>query len=300
MILRGINTEFDELEDDLFIKNKLKVFIARLDKIHPIISGNKLFKLHYFIEAALRSSHKTIITYGGAFSNHLLATAYACKLFGIKCIGIVRGERPGKFSHTLIQCQNYGMELFFIPRNVYKNISQMEIPDFLPSAISEAITVAEGGYCPQGAMGASLIMDKLEKINASHICAPVGTATTIAGLLMEAKPNQQIIGIPVLKNMKDINKRLYFLTGHRYPELTIFEDYYFGGYAKKTEELINFMNEFYSKHKIPTDFIYTAKMMYGVMDKIKSGFFPPFSRILCLHTGGLQGNQSLAKDVLLF
>ena len=298
-LLNGINTDFDELEDDLFIKNKLKVFIARLDKIHPIISGNKLFKLHYFIEAALKSSHKTIITYGGAFSNHLLASAYACKLYGIKCIGIVRGERPENLSHTLIQCQEYGMELFFIPRDIYRNISQTEIPEFLLPTVREAVVVAEGGYCPQGAIGASLIMDKIEKINATHICAAVGTATTISGLLMEAKPNQQIIGIPVIKNMKDINERVFLLTGHRY-EPTIFEDYSFGGYAKKTEELISFMNAFYTKHKIPTDFVYTAKMMYGVMDKIKKGFFPPLSRIVCLHTGGLQGNQSLAKDVLHF
>lgn len=298
MILNSIHSEFDELEDDLFTKKELKVFISRLDKIHTVISGNKLFKLHYFIEAAIQSTHKTILTFGGAFSNHLVATAYACKKNGLKCIGVVRGEKPGTLSNTLLQCREYGMHLFFISRDMYKNISQQEIPDFLP--LKEAIIIAEGGYCRQGAMGASLIMDKLEKINATHICAPVGTATTISGLLMKAKISQKIIGVPVIKNMKDLNERVYFLTGNNSPEPVIFEDYSFGGYAKKTDELINFMNVFYTKHRIPTDFVYTAKMMYAVMEKIKNGFFPPLSRIVCLHTGGLQGNSSLAKGVLVF
>ena len=289
--------EFNELEGSLFTEKKIHVSVARLDKIHPIVSGNKLFKLHYFLEEALKNKPKPILTFGGAYSNHLAATAYACKVTGIPSIGIVRGERPELLSHTLKQCEDNGMKLYFISREKYKNKNS----DDITKQFEDCIIIPEGGYHPLGAMGAGLIIDKLKDKNATHICTAIGTATTAAGLLMNATSNTNIIGIPVLKNMHDITERISWLCGDKqYDNFVVFDDYHFGGYAKKTSDLINFMNEFYMDHHVPTDFVYTAKMMYAIIDKIKAGYFPQGSRIICLHTGGLQGNDSLRASTLVF
>ena len=301
-ILFGIkNIHFDELENPVFEKKNIKLQLARLDKIHPVVSGNKLFKLHYFLDEAMQSNHKTMVSFGGAYSNHLVAIAFAGKESGLKSIGIVRGEEPKNLSHTLQQCLQYGMQLQFITRNEYKNTGQ---PDFINNVklkYGDFTLVPEGGYHPLGAAGASLIMDLLKDKNATHICTATGTATTLAGLLLKAHQSQQVITVPVIKNMNDIEERLFYLINKKkHNNLQIFDGYHFGGYAKKTEELINFMNVFYTNYGVPTDFVYTAKMMYAILDKINNNFFPAGSSIVCLHTGGLQGNQSLPPGTLLF
>lgn len=301
-ILFGIkNIRFDELENPVLEKKNIKLQLARLDKIHPVISGNKLFKLHYFIDEAMQSNHKTMVSFGGAYSNHLVAIAFAGKESGLKSIGIVRGEEPKNLSHTLQQCLQYGMQLQFITRNEYKNTGQPDFINNLKLKYGDFTLVPEGGYHPLGAAGASLIMDLLKDKNATHICTATGTATTLAGLLLKAQQSQQVITVPVIKNMNDIEERLFYLINKKkHNNLQIFDDYHFGGYAKKTEELINFMNVFYANYGVPTDFVYTAKMMYAILDKINNNFFPAGSSIVCLHTGGLQGNQSLPPGTLLF
>ncbi len=295
------NIFFDELENPVLEKKNIKLQLARLDKIHPVISGNKLFKLHYFIDEAMQSNHKTMVSFGGAYSNHLVAIAFAGKESGLKSIGIVRGEEPKNLSHTLQQCLQYGMQLQFITRNEYKNTGQPDFINNLKLKYGDFTLVPEGGYHPLGAAGASLIMDLLKDKNATHICTATGTATTLAGLLLKAQQSQQVITVPVIKNMNDIEERLFYLINKKkHNNLQIFDDYHFGGYAKKTEELINFMNVFYANYGVPTDFVYTAKMMYAILDKINNNFFPAGSSIVCLHTGGLQGNQSLPPGTLLF
>ena len=295
------NILFDELPDISFKKKNIRLLLARLDKIDPIISGNKLFKLNYFLEDAIQSSHKTLLTFGGAYSNHLVAAAYACKLSSLKSIGIVRGEEPKTLSHTLQQCITYGMQLQFISRNNYKNTDDINFIDELKLKYGHFTLVPEGGYHPLGAAGASLIMDLLKDKNATHICTAVGTATTLAGLLLKITESQQAIAVPVIKNMQDTAERIYHLTNKKKQDnLRIFDDYHFGGYAKKTAELINFINNFYKQYAIPLDFVYTAKMMYAVFDKINNGYFPQGSTIICLHTGGLQGNLSLPTGTLVF
>jgi 1-aminocyclopropane-1-carboxylate deaminase len=297
MFLPINNISFDKLESDFLLENDVSVTMLRLDKIHDEVSGNKFFKLHYFIETCLQTAHKTMLTFGGAFSNHLVATAFLCKAKGIKCIGIVRGEKPTTLSHTLLRCKALGMNLHFITRNEYKNIGDT---DALINTFGNCIIVPEGGYGMDGARGAALIMDIIKKENASHICTCVGTATTLAGLLLNTS-SPHIIAVPVIKNMMDINDRLLQLTGSIYGgKLTIFGDYHFGGYAKYNTELIAFMNTFYTEYAVPTDFVYTAKMMFAIFDKIKEGYFPKGSSIICLHTGGLQGNASLPNGMLIF
>jgi len=263
--------EFNELSSPLIKEKKVTVSIARLDKIHPIISGNKLFKLYYFLKEALTTNHKTILTFGGAYSNHLAATAYACKISGIRSIGIVRGEKTSAGNHTLKQCESNGMELHFISRSEYKNKDLMEIQYMLKNKFGDFLLVPEGGYHPTGASGAGLIMQELKHKNPTHICTPIGTATTAAGLLLSSTADETIIGITILKPMTDIEKRIrYLCNDENVNKLEIFDDYHFGGYAKKTNDLLYFMNEFYKQYKIPTDFVYTAKMMYAVFDKIKN------------------------------
>lgn len=299
--MQGYHLENCTIEP-VYTKNDITVSVLRLDKIHPVVSGNKLFKLHFFLESAMASAHKTILTFGGAFSNHLVATAFACRQAGIKSIGIVRGELPEKMSATLQQCTEYGMQLRFITRAAYQQKEEDLYIAGLKKEFGECCIVPEGGYHPLGAKGAGLIMDLTRENTFSHICTASGTATTLAGLLMNAKTQQQIISVPVLKGMNDTFQRLSFLTGNNYAadQLTVFNDYHFGGYAKKTAPLTEFMNQLWEDHQLPTDFVYTAKMFFAVEDKIASGYFKSGSTILCLHTGGLQGNVSLPPGTLNF
>ena len=295
------NISFDKIFNHEIINQNLSLTVLRLDKIHEDVSGNKLFKLHYFLEECLASSHKTILTFGGAYSNHLVATAFLCNQKNIKSIGIVRGEEPQTLSPTLIRCKQFGMELKFVSREIYQRFDN-DKQNFieLKMIYGEFTIVPEGGYHAKGAEGASLIMDiiKLEKF--THISTAVGTATTLAGLLLQKQIEQEIIAIPVIKNMTDISDRLNYLGVNKNNEPTVFCDYHFGGYAKHTNELISFMNTFFAETHIPTDFVYTAKMMYGIYEKIKSGYFAAGSKIVCIHTGGLQGNKSLPAGTLIF
>lgn len=301
MLFDTANVSIDELKDDLFLKKEVSVSVLRLDKIHPLVSGNKIFKLHYFLQEALASKHKTIITFGGAYSNHLAATAYACKAFGLNCIGIVRGEKPVHLSSTLQQCVQDGMTLKYISRNDYEKKDIAPFLNELKREFGDFIIIPEGGYHPLGAKGAALIYELLKNKNYSDIVLATGTATTLAGILIAAKPTQQITAIPALKGISDTEKRLSELTGAAcFVNLQIFNDYHFGGYAKKNDQLISFMNDCWRRYRLPLDFVYTAKMFYGVKDLIKKDTFKKGSNIICLHTGGLQGNKSLPLNLLLF
>ena len=290
------NISFDEIK----YGNDTSVLVARLDKIHPEVSGNKLFKLHYFMEECLGRSHKTMLTFGGAYSNHLAATAFLCREKGVKAIGIMRGEEPPKLSHTLERCRALGMQLHFISRDQYRQIQDPGFLQHLKNIYGDCTIVPEGGFGPKGANGASLIMDLMKEQSPTHICTAVGTATTVAGLLMKKDHTQVIIAVPVIKNMTDIEERVRLLTGGTKLHPTVFPDHHFGGYAKFTPPLIQFMNDFFAQYKIPLDFVYTAKMMHAVTDKLKQGYFKKGSRIICLHTGGLQGNESLPAGTLIF
>ncbi len=295
MLINSNNITINKLKSKLLDDKGVSISMLRLDEIHPVVSGNKLFKLHYFLQEAMQHPGQPIITFGGAYSNHLSATAFAAKLLHIPGLGYVRGEKPPQLSHTLQQCMADNMQLHYLPRDIYRQMAEGGLTH------KEGIIIPEGGYHPTGAKGAALIMDLLAEENATHICTAVGTATTLAGLLLGAAAHQKIIAIPVLKGMDDIEQRLEFLTGHhQYDNLEILRNYHFGGYAKKNRALIKFMNDFYEQHAVPTDFVYTAKMMYAVIDSIQNDHFIPGSHIVCVHTGGLQGNRSLPAGTLIF
>ncbi len=288
-----------ELRDDLFKEKDIEVWMLRLDEIHPVVSGNKLFKLIYFLKEARESVHKTIITFGGAYSNHLAATAFACAKMNLNCVGIVRGEKPKTLSHTLLFCRQCGMQLEFISRSSYRKMDK-EFLNELKNKYGEHVLIPEGGFSLKGKEGAKLITNYFFDKNFSHVCLPVGTATTFAGIVDSYKSESEIIGFGVLKKLEDIEERFADLEVPVSRKYSFIGDYHFGGYAKKSEELISFMNDFYSKHSIPLDFVYTAKMMFGIYDLINKEYFAAGSDILCIHTGGLQGNDSLPKESLLF
>lgn len=301
MLFPTSKINIQKLSDSLFDQKEVTVSVLRLDKLHAIVSGNKLFKLHYFLEQAQQQFSDGLITFGGPYSNHMVATAFASKEIGLKSIGIIRGEQPKELSHTLQACLAYGMELKFITRHEYDQKEKSEFLAPINCSYPKYLIIPEGGYSSVGANGAALIMDWIPE-NTSHICCAIGTATTFTGLLKNLNKDQQLIGFPVLKNMNDIEKRIQFLStsSHNNLPFQIINKYHFGGYAKKNNDLIEAMNLMYKNYQLPTDFVYTAKMMAGVIDCISNDFFQKGSNILCIHTGGLQGNLSLEPGTLKF
>jgi 1-aminocyclopropane-1-carboxylate deaminase/D-cysteine desulfhydrase-like pyridoxal-dependent ACC family enzyme len=285
----------DEILSDELKRKNINLFVLRLDKIHPVISGNKWFKLKYWIEDAKAKNKERLLSFGGAYSNHIVAVAAAGKLHGLKTTGVIRGEQPAILSVTLQQAMKNGMELVFISRENYRDKK-------LPVEMSEEIYIInEGGYGPLGVKGAAEILDCCKKEDYTHICCAGGTTTMMAGLITAVLQQQEVIGLPVLKNPSaEIDLRGLLTDADQKKKFSFIHDYHFGGYAKKTEELIKFMNALYKATGIPSDFVYTGKLFFGVFDLIKKNFFKEGSRLLMIHSGGLQGNLSLPKDLLIF
>ncbi|HMC98504.1 MAG TPA: hypothetical protein VKH37_00070, partial [Ferruginibacter sp.] len=199
-------------------------------------------------------------------------------------------------------CLRYGMQLKFIPRQEYANKEIASFLDELNSEFGEFLLIPEGGYDPLGAKGAALIMDLVSDNNYTHIVSATGTATTLAGLLLGSKNDQKIIGVNVLKGISDTFQRLNYLcvTEVKPEKVLILDEYHFGGYAKYNAELIAFMNDCWASFQLPLDFVYTAKMLYGIFGEIRKGNIAKGSKILCLHTGGLAGNRSLTTGTLSY
>jgi 1-aminocyclopropane-1-carboxylate deaminase len=297
-MLQDINLSdisIDTLSLPLLTEKKVTAAVLRLDKIHPLVSGNKWFKLRYYLQEAKEQNKKTIVTFGGAWSNHILATAAACKINKLGCIGIIRGEESPTLSPTLIQAKELGMQLIFISREDYaKKKIPVEINRYKNYFINE------GGYGASGADGASTILDYCEKESYTHICCAVGTGTMMAGMMKSTSPQQQVIGISVLKNNMELEASIQSLLNQETNNFKVIHDYHFGGYAKHKSALIDFMNTFYQQTTIPTDFVYTGKLFYAITNLINTDFFRPGSRLLLIHSGGLQGNSSLSNRTLIF
>lgn len=271
----------------------------RLDKIHPVVSGNKWFKLKEYLKEAKGLNKTTILTYGGPYSNHIVATAAACKDAGMRSIGIIRGEEASNLSPTLVDAKAFGMQLYFVSREAYR---RKAVPTEMKESFNEddIYTIAEGGYGVPGSLGASTILG-IETKGYTHILTAVGTGTTIAGLVRSSMPHQKVIGISSLKNNYSLEEEINgLLSPTKQNHFSVNHDYHFGGYAKWQPELISFMNRWYHQTAIPSDFVYTGKLFFAVDDLIKKEFFPPASNLLIIHSGGLQGNRSLKKGTLIF
>ena len=284
----------DSLSLPAYLEKDVQVDVLRIDKIHPVVSGNKWFKLRFYLEEARQQHKKTIVTFGGAWSNHILATAAACRLNNLNCIGIIRGEEPATLSATLQEALQLGMQLVFISREAYKS---KQLPASLMNK-DDCYIINEGGYGIAGAKGATTILEYHHKDNYTHICCAAGTGTMTAGLLMYSCP-ADIISVSVLKNNFGLEKDIRQLTNECKTPFII-HDYHFGGYAKYTSALFSFMNEFYKQTAIPSDFVYTGKLFFAVHDLINNHYFKQGSKLLVIHSGGLQGNRSLSKGTLIF
>lgn len=266
----------------------ITLFIRREDLIHPFISGNKFRKLKYNLVQAKAENQDTLLTFGGAFSNHIAAAAYAGKEYGFKTIGIIRGdELESKINEnpTLKFAQECGMQFKFVTREKYRHKAEVEFIENLKKEFGDFYLVPEGGTNEFAVKGCEEILSK-EDSHYDFICTAVGTGGTISGIINSILPHQKVLGFPALKGdflKEDIRK---FARNENWELIT---DYHFGGYGKVNPELIIFINQFYVENQIPLDPIYTGKMVFGVMDLISKNYFPEHSKILLIHTGGLQG-----------
>lgn len=284
----------DNLSLPAYREKDVEVDVLRIDKIHPVVSGNKWFKLRYYLEEAKEQQKSTILTFGGAWSNHIVATAAACRLNNLSSIGMIRGEEPVTPSATLLEARQLEMQLFFLSREAYKS---KQLPASLTNR-DDCYIIGEGGYGITGAKGAATILDHALKNKYTHICCAAGTGTMTAGLLLH--PYQaDVISVSVLKNNFQLEDDIRHLVNIK-KKPVIIHDYHFGGYAKHTPALLSFMNEFYKQATIPSDFVYTGKLFFAINDLVSNNYFKQGSKLLVIHSGGLQGNRSLSKGTLIF
>lgn len=279
----------------------VRLFVKREDLLHPTISGNKFRKLKYNLEAAKLQGKQTLLTFGGAFSNHIAAVAAAGKEYGFKTIGIIRGEELAsqiQNNPTLTFASQNGMRLEFINRQDYRLKSEEAFLDTLESRFGDVFVLPEGGTNTLAVKGCEEILDT-QDFEFDYICSAVGTGGTLAGLVNASAQNQKVLGFSALKGDFDSENITRFSTKTNW-EIII--DYHFGGYAKVDAALIGFINRFYDENKIQLDPVYTGKMLFGLEDMIAKGRFAPGTKILAIHTGGLQGiagmNQRLKNKNL--
>ncbi len=292
----------DPLNLRIFREKKLEVSVLRLDKIHPEISGNKWFKIKYYLESATLQNKKRLISFGGPYSNHILALACAAKTEGFSSTGFIRGEKPDILSPALSAAYKYGMSLEFLPRERYRNKEKPSFLSALQAQYPEALIIPEGGCGEAGIRGAEEILSISDTSIYSHICCATGTGATLAGIVNASTPGQKITGISILKGTKGLEPlRLSWIRDdNKLATLNLIHGYHFGGYAKKSAALLKFMNEVYEVSAIPTDFVYTGKLIYGVADLARQDYFQKESRVLIIHSGGLEGNLSLPSGTLQF
>lgn len=284
-------TPIDHLQSILFKEAEVELFVKREDLNHPLVSGNKWWKLKYNLEEAKRSKHHTLLTFGGAYSNHIYATAAAAKALDFKSIGIIRGEASEKPSSTLLFAKEQGMQLEFVSREDYRNkTTEFFIAD-LQTKFGDFYFIPEGGTNALAIQGVEEFASKLKKEKKfDFICCACGTGGTLAGLI-KGLPEKKVIGFSSLKG-SFLNEEVSKWVGNEYTNWRVINDYHFGGYARYNEELLKFCNDFEKTHLISVEHVYTAKMFYGLFDLIKKNYFPKGSKILALHTGGLQGRLS--------
>ncbi len=281
-------------------EKEVELFIKREDEIHPFVSGNKFRKLKYNLQKAKNQGYKTLLTFGGAFSNHIIATAVAGKITGFQTIGIIRGdELATDFQQTIAEnptlkeAHKNGMKLEFVSRETYRNKTSSIFLENLKQQFGDFYLIPEGGTNELAIKGCEEIL-VAEDSKFDYICCAVGTGGTISGLINASQNHQKVIGFPALKGD--------FLTSEikKYAKKSNWNlqtEYHFGGYAKYNATLIRFINDFKKETNVLLDPIYTAKMIYGLLEIIKNDGFQKGSKILAIHTGGLQGIQGMNKQI---
>jgi len=299
-ILKAINSPVQEIQNNLLQSSGVRLFVKRDDLIHPQVSGNKWRKLKYNLLDAKKENQNTLLTFGGAFSNHIYATAAAGKVFGFKTIGLIRGERMEPLNPTLAYAEEVGMELHFITRSEYRQKADTAYQKQLRIQFGDFFLIPEGGTNESAIKGCSeLVAEVTTQLPElpDYWCASCGTGGTVSGIIKGLNGQQKVLGFSALKgdfHQKDIQGLLEkvsptFKVGDTFSNWQINTDYHFGGYAKFKPELIDFINTFQQENGIQLEPIYTGKLFYGIYDLIKNDYFPKGSSILAVHTGGLQG-----------
>lgn len=260
--------------------------IRREDLNHPCVSGNKYWKLKYNLAQALLHPGQPVLTFGGAYSNHLLAIAHACHFYQIKCVGIVRGERPSVPNARLQKMTTLGMHLEFVSRDTYRVKTSQEFLTELRLQFNNPFIIPEGGTNALAVEGCSEWAAEILKTDFDYLLLAVGTGGSMAGLVQGFAGNRNIIGIPVLKGGAFLTSEIERLIGAGFSNWQLLTDYHFGGYAKSTPALNNFI-ESMQHEGLPLEPVYSGKMFWATCDLIKKGFFKPGSRILVVHTGGV-------------
>lgn len=281
---------------ELPFKNNIQLYLKREDLLHPAISGNKFRKLKYNLLAAKQAQQTTLLTFGGAYSNHIAAVAAAGKQFGFNTIGIIRGEElAGKIhdNKTLQTAQDNGMQLHFTSRSAYREKQSPAFITSLKQQFGDFFLIPEGGSNVFAVQGCTEILTAQDKTDFDYVCSAVGTGGTIAGIINAASNQQKVLGFPALKGDFLYDEIRQWLTEDRKnsPLWNLNLDYHFGGYAKVTPDLTQFVEQFHQQTGIEIEPIYTGKMLFGILDLIEKDYFPANSRILAIHTGGLQGKQ---------
>lgn len=287
----SIPIQLDEIDDRLLAQKKLCVLVLRTDLVHRHITGNKFYKLYYNLHQAKDQQKSKILTFGGAFSNHIFATANASKRFDLQSIGIIRGEEHLPLNPVLAHAKKSGMKLCYMDRARYRNKNTSNIMRELRNQYGDFYFIPEGGSNLEAVRGCAQIPRHFP-LDIDFVCCPCGTGGTLAGLIAGSTPETKCIGFSALKGgsflVQEVQKLLnQFQMGITRNNWSIHLNYHFGGYAKQRPELMQFIDLFYKEHHILLEPIYTGKMFYGVWDLVKQDFFPPHSKIVLVHTGGI-------------
>jgi len=294
-------TPITKIEDPLIKDNGIKLFIKREDLNHPELSGNKWHKLKYNLITAKEDGYETLLTFGGAYSNHIYATAAAGKLFGFKTIGIIRGEEHLPLNPTLSFAVSKGMKIHYVNRKSYREKNSSEFIDQLKEKFGKFYLLPEGGTNKLAVKGASEIISNID-IDFDYVCCACGTGGTLAGLITGLNGKKKALGFSVLKGssflLNDVEKLIYESAGEKYNNWDINLDFHFGGYAKINSDLIGFIKRFQKITSIPIEPIYTGKLLFGVYNLILNNYFRNGINILVIHTGGLQGLMGMKNKIL--
>lgn len=292
-MLRYTPTPIQEIFDTVLEKAGIQLLVKREDLNHRYVSGNKWWKLKYNLRHAKTESHQTILTFGGAYSNHIFATAAAANEIGLKSIGVIRGEKHSPLNSTLAFAEANNMLLHYISREDYRHKTDNEFVKSLRDLFGDFFLIPEGGTNSLALQGCNEFGDSLSNYNFQHLILPVGTGGTMAGIISGLTNDKNVIGISVLKGGEFLQTDITnFLRDNSQPQLAKWEvntQYHFGGYAKSTPELLHFIDDFQTRQRFSIEHVYTGKMFAAIFDLVRKGIFSRGDSILAIHTGGLQG-----------
>uniref|UniRef100_A0A7V3E846 1-aminocyclopropane-1-carboxylate deaminase/D-cysteine desulfhydrase n=1 Tax=Ignavibacterium album TaxID=591197 RepID=A0A7V3E846_9BACT len=288
------STPLQFIDDQIFSERKIRFFVKRDDLTDEHISGNKFFKLKYNLIEAAEKGYKTLLSFGGAYSNHIYALASAGKRFGFNTIGVIRGEEHLPLNPTLEFAKECGMNFYYSSRTDYRKKYSDEILERLKQNFGEFYLIPEGGSNYLAVKGCEEIPQRFE-IKYDYIFCASGTGGTLAGIINGSNENSKVVGVAVLKNASFLIDDVKRFKASEKSNWNILLDYHFGGYSKFNRELIEFVKTFTSKSNIPIEPIYTGKMLFAIYDLARKNFFPEGSTIIAYHSGGLQGLKGLIQ-----